>query len=361
LILFCSIYNKHSSRFYKNFPLVKYVFFSVSTPVQSVLTPKINNGQRFVCTCGRSFAAEITIRETTNVETSSPPSTPMLFLKNDLKHQQHSQEHMSKRSRILMVEPSTSAIPTTTTTTTTTVDRLRPSAIVTNWQTQNFKTYENSPGLYLYFLLFLRKKIFFFFLEFMTVESTRGESDIELSSDESRCLEDIDAVLSPDKTAVSNFIYANSLWSTSLSPSTNVCLSYSNHNHEDNRQQQQQQQQNHHHHHHHQQQMINLKPVINEPLSPIPALVHDGESGKTVETIHRRPMLVAITDPDARSPAGPTRFKCTQCHETFDTLLLGQEHANNGMCISDTIVNVCQKFDFFNDVKNEIEIKYSTK
>ena len=50
----------------------------------------------------------------------------------------------------------------------------------------------------------------------MTVESNRGESDIELSSDESRCLEDIDAVLSPDKNTVSNFIYSNSLWPTSL-------------------------------------------------------------------------------------------------------------------------------------------------
>ncbi len=254
-----------------------------------------------------------------------------------------------------MAEPSTSVIPTTTTTTTTLVDRSRPSAVVTNWQASNFKTYEDSPGLYYYLLLFLRKKKNIFFLELMTAESNRGESDIELSSDESRCLEDIDAVLSPDKTAVSNFIYANSLWPTSISPSTNVCLSYSNHNHEDNRQQQQ------HHHHHHQQHMITLKSVINEPLSPTPALVHDGELGKTVETIHRRPMLVAFTDPDAPSPTGPTRFKCTQCHETFDTLLLGQEHANNGMCISDTIVNVCRKFDFFYDVKNNIEIKYCIK
>ncbi|CAF4453139.1 unnamed protein product, partial [Rotaria magnacalcarata] len=79
---------------------------------QSVITPKINNGQRFVCTCGRSYAAEITIRETTNVETSSPPATPMFWLKNDLKHQQFSQEPMSKRPKVLMVEPSTSVIPT---------------------------------------------------------------------------------------------------------------------------------------------------------------------------------------------------------------------------------------------------------
>jgi hypothetical protein len=87
--------------------------------------------------------------------------------------------------------------------------------------------------------------------------------------------------------------------------------------------------------------MITLKPVGNEPLSPTPALMHDGDMSKTVATIHRRPMLVAFTDPRACSPPGPTHFKCTQCHETFDSLLLGQEHANNGMCISDTTVNVC--------------------
>jgi hypothetical protein len=312
---------------------------SVSTPIQSVLTPKINNGQRFVCTCGRSFAAELTIHETTNVETSSPPATPMLSMKTDLKHQQRSQEPIPKRSKILMIEPSTSLIPTTTTTTL--IDRSHPSTMLTNWQTPHIKNYGDSPGfIFFYLLLFLRKILF---LELMTVESTRGESDIELSSDESRCLEDIDAVLSPDKTSASNFIYANSLWSTSLSPSTNGCLSYSTHNHhEDHRQ--------HHHHHHqhqHQQQMITLKPVNSEPLSPTPTLVHDGESSKQVATIHRRPMLVAFTDSEAGSPTGPTLFKCTQCHETFDSLLLGQEHANNGMCTPDTTVNVCPKFNFF--------------
>ena len=160
----------------------------------------------------------------------------------------------------------------------------------------------------------------------MTNESNRGESDIELSSDESRCLEDIDGVLSPDKNTVSNFIYSSSLWPTSLSPTNNGCLSYST---------------NHHHHHQQQQQMITLKPVSNEPLSPTPALMHDGDSGKTVATIHRRPMLIAFTDPDACSPTGPTHFKCTQCNETFDSLLLGQEHANNGMCNSDATINVC--------------------
>jgi hypothetical protein len=171
----------------------------------------------------------------------------------------------------------------------------------------------------------------------MTNESNRGESDIELSSDESRCLEDIEAVLSPDKTTVSNFIYSSSLWTGPLSP-TNNCLSYTTHHHEDNR---------------HQQQMLNLKPVGNEPLSPTPALIHDGDSDKIVATIHRRPMLIAFTDPEACSPTRPTHFKCTQCHETFDSLLLGQEHANNGMCIPDTTVNVCLQFTENNVILTE--------
>ncbi|CAF0960231.1 unnamed protein product [Rotaria magnacalcarata] len=294
----------------------------LSTPTQSVITPKINNGQRFVCTCGRSYAAEITIRETTNVETSSPPATPMFWLKNDLKHQQFSQEPMSKRPKVLMVEPSTSVIPTTNTATTTSStisDRMNAQTIVSNWQIANLKAYENSP-------------------ELMTAESNRGESDIELSSDDSRCLDDIDAVLSPDKNTVSNFIYSSSLWPPSLSP-TNVCLSYSNHNHEDHRQEPQHQHQLLH------QQAMNIKQISNEPLSPVSGLIHDGESGKLVATIHRRPMLVAFTDPEACSPTGPTHFKCTQCHETFDSLLLGQEHANNGMCTTDNTVNVLENSD----------------
>ncbi len=161
----------------------------------------------------------------------------------------------------------------------------------------------------------------------MTAESNRAESDIELSSDESRCLEDIEAVLSPDKTTISNFIYSNDLWTTpSLSSAANSTLTNSTNNHDDDR--------------HDQQQMITLKPVNNEPLSPTPGLMHDNDISKTVATIHRRPMLVAFTDPRACSPTGPTHFKCTQCHETFDSLLLGQEHANNGMCTSDAAVNV---------------------
>jgi hypothetical protein len=171
----------------------------------------------------------------------------------------------------------------------------------------------------------------------MTAESNRGESDIELSSDESRCLEDIESVLSPDKTTISNFIYSNDLWTTpSLSSTANSTLTNSTNNHDDDR--------------HEQQQMITLKPVSTEPLSPSPALIHDGEMCKTVATIHRRPMLIAFTDPRASSPTGPTHFKCTQCHETFDSLLLGQEHANNGTCTSDAAVNVCRFVFIFKNI-----------
>ncbi len=67
----------------------------------------------------------------------------MLLLKNDLKHQQHSQESICKRPRMLMIEPSTSLIPTTSNTF---VDRLNSSTMITNWQTPNLKTYEDSPG-----------------------------------------------------------------------------------------------------------------------------------------------------------------------------------------------------------------------
>src|SRR5690349_8557832 len=70
----------------------------------------------------------------------------------------------------------------------------------------------------------------------MTAESNRGESDIELSSDESRCLEDIEAVLSPDKTTMSNFMYSNDLWTTpSLSSAANSTLTNSTNNHDDDR------------------------------------------------------------------------------------------------------------------------------
>lgn len=159
----------------------------------------------------------------------------------------------------------------------------------------------------------------------MTGDSNRAESDIEISSDDSQCLDDLDAVLSPEKSVVSNFIYSNSLWPTSLSPPTHNCLSYSNSNHDNHRQQ---------------QQMIAVKSLCNEPLSPNLTFIHEHDTNKTVTTIHRRPMLVAYTDPEACSPTQPTQFKCTQCNETFDSLLLGQEHANSGMCSSDSTVNV---------------------
>jgi len=207
------------------------------------------------------------------------PATPMLSHKTDLKHQQHSQESISKRPRVLMID---TPQPTTTITT------LNTSSLMTSWPTGNMKNYENSP-------------------ELINGESNRTESDIELSSDESRCLEDIEAVLSPDKTTISNFIYSNDLWTTpSLSSAANSTLTNSTNNHDDDR--------------HDHQQMITLKPVSNEPLSPTPGLMHDGDISKTVAIIHRRPMLVAFTDPRASSPTGPTHFKCTQCHETFDSI-----------------------------------------
>lgn len=173
-----------------------------------------------------------------------------------------------------------------------------------------------------------KESVFCCLAELLTVESNRGESDIELSSDESRCLDEMDAVLSPDKTAMSNFIYSHDLWTTtaSLSGAASHSLANSTNNPDDD--------------HHHHQQLINLKPIINEPLSPVNVLGHDGDVGKTVATIHRRPMLVAFTDAEACSPTGPTHFKCTQCHETFDNLLLGQEHANSGLCTSETSVHV---------------------
>ncbi|CAF0836823.1 unnamed protein product [Adineta ricciae] len=272
---------------------------------------KIHNGQRFVCPCGRSFSTEITIRETTNVDASSPPATPMLSLKTDLKHLQHLQESVSKRSRTSLLDTAHTIATGSTSASTTTFNS---SPLVVPWSTANMKNYENSP-------------------ELITADSNRGESDIELSSDDSRCLEDIEAVLSPHKTTISNFIYSNDLWTTpSLSSTANSTLTNStNNNHDDDRQEQ--------------QQMITLKPVSNEPLSPTPALLHDGDMGKTVATIHRRPMLLAFTDSRACSPTGPTHFKCTQCHETFNSLLLGQEHANNGMCISDATVNTLENSD----------------
>jgi hypothetical protein len=60
----------------------------------------------------------------------------MLSLKTDLKHHQHSQESISKRPRVLMID--TPQITTITT--------LNPSSLISSWQTTNMKNYENSPG-----------------------------------------------------------------------------------------------------------------------------------------------------------------------------------------------------------------------
>lgn len=86
------------------------------------------------------------------METSSPPATPMLLLKTDLKHQQNNtQESMSKRPRILMIDPSTSVIPTTTSI----IDRLNPQPMTnSHWQTHNLKTYEGSPGSFCFLFVF---------------------------------------------------------------------------------------------------------------------------------------------------------------------------------------------------------------
>lgn len=111
------------------------ISFSVAS---NSTTAKLNNDQRFSCPCGRSFSAEITIRETTNVEASSPPSTPMLSLKTDLKHQQYSHESMPKRQRSIIIDVPPSSTATTTT--------LNSSSLITSWPTTNIKNYGNSPG-----------------------------------------------------------------------------------------------------------------------------------------------------------------------------------------------------------------------
>jgi len=281
----------------------------ISIPTQSIISPKSNNGHRFICTCGRSFTTDITIRETTNVETSSPPATPMLGTKIDLKS-----SPPLKRSKPSIIEQPTVTIIRTTTNPVTLnhlVERTHQSNDLNNWQTNNLKQYENSE-------------------EFFTNGSTHAESDIELSSDESHCLEELD-VLADEKTANGqNFIYSNTLWNASLSPSTPNGLSYSM-----NTAEQQQQQ----------QQVITLKPVNNEPLSPVQTLLSDEQTNKTVVPIHRQPILIAFKHHDLCSTTSPTHFKCTQCHETFDSLLLGQEHVNNGLCISDVSSNVLDNSD----------------
>ena len=106
---------------------------------------KLNAGQRFQCPCGRSFSTEITIRETTNVDSSSPPATPMLLMKNDLKHPQHTSESISKRSRMLLIDPP--AAPPPSSTQTINLNRTNNNlALTTSWPTGALKNYEHSPG-----------------------------------------------------------------------------------------------------------------------------------------------------------------------------------------------------------------------
>jgi hypothetical protein len=104
---------------------------------------KMNAGQRFMCPCGRSFSTEISIRETTHMDASSPPATPMITFKNDLKHVS---ESISKRSRILMIDPSGSNI-NIGGTSTSLIDRLNSSSLASSWSTNTLKAYANSPGL----------------------------------------------------------------------------------------------------------------------------------------------------------------------------------------------------------------------
>lgn len=303
----------------------------VSMPTQSIITPKHNAGTRFVCSCGRSFTTEITIRETANLESSSPPATPMIGTKLDLKTSPPVKRSKTSSGNI---EPTISIIRTNNHPVTLNhlVERNHPSNDLNNWSHTHFKQYENSPGKDSELNLLISIEMP---LELFNNGSTRAESDIEGSSDESHCLEEFDNVLSDDKTShgTANFIYSNALWNTSLSSSPPNCLSYSI-NSTDQQEQQQSQSQS--------EQMITLKPINHEPLSPVQALLGDEQTNKTVVPIHRQPILIAFTRSDLCSNTGPTHFKCTQCHETFDTLMMGQEHVNNGLCISDSSSNVCE-------------------
>jgi hypothetical protein len=65
----------------------------------------------------------------------------MLSLKTDLKHHQQSQESISKRARVLMIDPPQPMLPATTTLTT-----MNTSSLITSWPMTNVKTYEHSPG-----------------------------------------------------------------------------------------------------------------------------------------------------------------------------------------------------------------------
>ena len=62
----------------------------------------------------------------------------MLSHKTDLKHVQHSQESLSKRARVLMIDSSQSNG--------TTISTINASSSMSSWPPNTMKTYENSPG-----------------------------------------------------------------------------------------------------------------------------------------------------------------------------------------------------------------------
>lgn len=110
-----------------------------------ILPSKINHGQNFTCSCGRSFTTEITIRETSNVEESSPPATPMIGTKNDFKYQhQLLQTSPMKRVKNSTKETISSVIPTTALNDL--IDRINPTSNLAHWRSHSLKNYEDSPG-----------------------------------------------------------------------------------------------------------------------------------------------------------------------------------------------------------------------
>ena len=180
----------------------------------------------------------------------------------------------------------------------------------------------------------------------LTTESGRVESDIELSSDGSRCLDEIDGVLSPGNGHASNFIYPNAMWNGTLSPSMTSCLSSYATNHQEDFRQHQQHPQNHHHQQQERQIGI-LKSTISEPASPTNILLPDEQHSKTLSVMYRQPILISVTHASGCVDSGPTHYKCAQCDETFDSLLMTQEHVNNGVCNGESTCNVRIGLNFF--------------
>lgn len=109
------------------------------------LPMKYNGGQCFACPCGRTFAIETTIRETTNVDASSPPATPMLQSKIDYKQLHSMSESNPKRPRILNVDANNLLIHNSQNNNII-AERINSSSILTSWPSSSIKTYENSPG-----------------------------------------------------------------------------------------------------------------------------------------------------------------------------------------------------------------------